>query len=170
MPVFDAAKVGSYLLVFILFTGVALKYRHQVYQSGYNDAMAFQAIRDADTLAQSHRLMVSATVAYQEELNAQEKRHAHAMHIYSERIDALRRDAVDLATKRMFIATKTQGSNCNSGTLPTREKSVSGVSGENTEIQLAELTARDSRSLQDAAVAAQELNLACQAILDELGY
>lgn len=157
-------------VVLALLAGIFFYYKHQVYMDGYNDAVKKYEERDARTREQSQRILKSATEAYQKELIDQKERHANAIETYANHISDLKRDAADVAVKRMFINTKAQRTSCDPGALQTGTKTGSEANRRGESVQVAELTPRDSQAIHNAAVAAQRLNIACQAILDELGY
>ena len=157
-------------IVIALLAGIFFYYKHQVYMDGYNDAVEKYEERDARTREQSQRILKSATEAYQKELIDQKERHANAIETYANHIHNLNRDAADVAVKRMFINAKTKGTSCDPGTLQAGTEGRSGSNRRSEGVQIAELTPRDSQAIHNAAVGAQRLNIACQAILDELGY
>lgn len=165
-----STKLIMYGVVLGLLAGIFFYYKHQVYLDGYNDAVKKYEDRDARTREQSQRILESATEAYQKELIDQKERHANAIETYANHIHNLNRDAADVAVKRMFVNTKTQGTSCDTGTLQTATKTGSETNRRSESVQIAELTSRDSQAIHNAAIAAQRLNIACQAILDELGY
>ena len=156
--------------ILALLAGIFFYYKHQVYMDGYNDAVKKYEERDERTREQSQRILKSATEAYQKELIDQKERHANAIETYANHISDLKRDAADVAVKRMFINTKAQRTSCDPGALQTGTKTGSEANRRGESVQVAELTPRDSQAIHNAAVAAQRLNIACQAILDELGY
>ena len=157
-------------VVLALLAGIFFYYKHQVYMDGYNDAVKKYEERDERTRDQSQRILKSATEAYQKELNEQKERHANAIETYANHIHNLNRDAADVAVKRMFVNAKTKGTSCDPSALQTGTKTGSGANRRSEGVQIAELTPRDSQAIHNAAVAAQRLNIACQAILDSLGY
>lgn len=157
-------------VVLALLAGIFFYYKHQVYMDGYDDAVKKYEERDARTREQSQRILKTATEAYQKELIDQKERHANAIETYANHIHNLNRDAADVAVKRMFVNTKTKGTSCDTGTLQTGTKAGSEANRRGESVQIAELTPRDSQAIHNAAIAAQRLNIACQAILDELGY
>ena len=157
-------------VVLALLVGIFFYYKHQVYMDGYDDAVKKYEERDARTREQSQRILKSATESYQKELIDQKERHANAIETYANHIHNLNRDAADVAVKRMFVNTKTQRTSCDTGTLQTATKTGSEANRRGESVQVAELTPRDSQAIHNAAIAAQRLNIACQAILDELGY
>lgn len=156
--------------VLALLAGIFFYYKHKVYMDGYDDAVKKYEERDARTREQSQRILKSATEAYQKELIDQKERHANAIETYANHIHNLNRDAADVAVKRMFINTKAQGTSCDPSALQTGTKTGSEANRRSESVQISELTPRDSQTLHNAAIAAQSLNIACQAILDELGY
>lgn len=157
-------------VVLALLAGIFFYYKHQVYLDGYNDAVKKYEERDARTREQSQRILKSATESYQKELIDQKERHANAIETYANHIHNLNRDAADVAVKRLFINTKTQGTSCDTRAMPATTETRSKTDRRGEGVQISELTSRDSQSIQNTAIAAQKLNIACQAILDELGY
>lgn len=157
-------------VILALLSGIFFYYKHQVYMDGYDDAVKKYEDRDARTREQSQRILKSAAEAYQKELSEQKERHANAIETYANHIHNLNRDAADVAVKRMFINTKTERADCDTRALPATTKTGSETNRRSESIQVAELTQRDSQAIHNAALAAQRLNIACQAILDSLGY
>lgn len=165
-----STKLIMYGVVLGLLAGIFFYYKHQVYMDGYNDAVEKYEERDARTREQSQRILKSATEAYQKELIDQKERHANAIETYANHIHNLNRDAADVAVKRLFINTKTQRTSCDTRAMPATTETRSKTDRRGEGVQIAELTPRDSQAIQNTAIAAQKLNIACQAILDELGY
>ena len=168
-----ASKTTKLIIVgalLALLAGIFFYYKHQVYIEGYNDAVKKYEERDARTREQSQRILKYATETYQKELIDQKERHANAIETYANHINDLKRDAADVAVKRMFVNTKATRSSCDSSTLPAASNAGSETNRRSESVQIAELTPRDSQAIHNAAVAAQRLNIACQAILDSLGY
>lgn len=156
--------------VLALLAGIFFYYKHQVYMDGYNDAVQKYEKRDERTREQSQQILKYAEEAYQKELSEQKERHANAIETYANHIHNLNRDAADVAVKRLFINTKAKGASCDPSALPATTEIRSKTDRRGESVQIAELTPRDSQAIRNAAIAAQKLNIACQAILDELGY
>ncbi len=168
-----ASKTSKIILIGIimgLLAAIFFYYKHSVYKQGYNEAVANYEQRDADTSRKSQKLLALAQDKYERELSQQKERHDNAIKYYAEQIITLKHDADIASRKRMFVTTKTERSNCNSNTVSAGAKAGSGIGGTGSQVQKSELTTGAVEWFVNRGSDAQELNIACQAILDQLGY